>query len=299
MMVEIKELFKHSNSDWIKYSDYEYKATPEGELYLTPAENATISIVNPLQAADALLVDALNIGHLCMPEQPDMPKIKAQILAFVKQYGLLGLMTSYPLKLDFIEKKEVLLNTNPLTDKSVMKTAAYLKHFLPFCTDTAIMESPHNNIAGVETSSLPITMFMDRPPVYEIVFSNKYAEKFDWLMNAFRYWYVHLGACSYYDKTEEDIIRQLHVQTMQTFSMQGLSYRIKLVKTPTIVWEFPSLKAAIDALYSFYVTDPERPLRICKHCGKAFVAKNRRTEFCTVPCRNQFNVYKSRRKQGG
>ena len=293
--MEINELFKHSNSDWIKYSDYKYRSTPEGELCLTPTEDATISMVNPLQSVDSLLVDALNIGKLCMPELPDMPTVKAQILAFAKQYGLMGFMVSYPLKLDFIEKKEVLLNTNPLTDKSVMKTADYLKHFLPFGSDANVIDGAKNT-AIVETAALPITMFMDRPPVYEIVFSRNYAEKFDWLMAAFKYWYVHLGACSYYDNAEEEIIRELHVKTLQAFSMQGLSYRIKLIKTPTIVWEFPALKTAIDTLYSFYVTDPDRPLRICKHCGKAFVATNKRAEFCSVPCRNQFNVYKSRKR---
>ena len=94
-------------------------------------------------------------------------------------------MVSYPLKLDFIEKKEVLLNTNPLTDKSIIKTADYLKYFLPFGADVGVIEGA-KNVAIVETSSLPITMFMDRPPVYEIVFSKNYAEKFDWLMAAFQ-----------------------------------------------------------------------------------------------------------------
>lgn len=294
-MIDVKELFKHSNADWIKHSDYEYRSTPEGELYLTPTENASVGMVNPLQSADSLITDALNIGKLCIPEQPDMPKIKAEILAFAKQYGLLGFMVSYPLKLDFIEKKEVLLNNNPITSKSVMKTSDYLKHFLPFGTDMAVIGS-EKNTAVIGTTALPITMLMDRQPVYEIVFSKNYSEKFDWLMKAFGYWYTHLGACSYYDKTDKDIFRELHIKTMQSFNMQGLSYHIKLIKTPTIVWEFPALKTAIDALYSFYVTDPERTLRICKHCGKAFVAKNSRSEFCCVPCRNRFNVYKSRAK---
>lgn len=77
----------------------------------------------------------------------------------------------------------------------------------------------------------------------------------------------------------------------------GLSYRRKLLKTPTIVWDFSALKTAIDTLYSFYATDPEKPLRICKHCGKAFVTANKRAEFRSVPCRNQFNAHKSRGKR--
>ena len=40
----------------------------------------------------------------------------------------------------------------------------------------------------------------------------------------------------------------------------------------------------------------KNPLKICKHCGKVFYAKNPKAEYCSPQCRNQANVYKSREK---
>ena len=40
----------------------------------------------------------------------------------------------------------------------------------------------------------------------------------------------------------------------------------------------------------------KNPLKICKHCGKVFYAKNPKAEYDTSKCRNQANVYKSRNK---
>jgi len=293
-MIALNELFRYGGADWIRYSDYEYRATPSGELYLTPIQDAAVSVVDPLDGADSLLVDALNVGKLCMPEQPDMSAVRAAILAFAKQYGLLGFMAAWALKPDFIGRKEVQLNINPITDRPAMKTADYLKHFLPFGAQTDIIGSDGGGAAVA--SSLPITMFMDRPPVYEVIFSRDYAEKLDWLVAAFRQWYIHLAACHYYDKTDEPVLRELHAKTVAGLSIQGLSCCVKMLETPVLVWDFPSLNAAVNVLYGFYLTHPERPLRICKHCGKAFIMKNPRAEFCSVQCRNQFNVYKSRRK---
>ena len=51
--------------------------TPSGELYLTPIQNAAVSVVDPFGGADSLLVNALNVGKLCMPEQPDMVAVRA------------------------------------------------------------------------------------------------------------------------------------------------------------------------------------------------------------------------------
>ena len=40
----------------------------------------------------------------------------------------------------------------------------------------------------------------------------------------------------------------------------------------------------------------KNPLKICKHCGKVFYAKNPKAEYDSSQCRNQANVYKSRNK---
>ena len=68
---------------------------------------------------------------------------------------------------------------------------------------------------------------------------------------------------------------------------------------PEICWEFASLKAMFDLFIVGSITDATAPLRECKHCGKVFYAENARLEFCRPACRNQYNVYKFRRKEAG
>jgi hypothetical protein len=234
---------------------------------------------------DKLLIDSLNIGRLAADGKPDTAKIKTEILAYVKKYGLLGFMVSFPLSMDFLEKRDVLLGSNPLTDEQTMKTKDYLKLFMPF----EIEQSEENG-------GVPVTAFMSRPPVYEIAFGKGYGEKFEWISGLFGEIYTHFAAAFYYDKTDDVAVKSIYSGIVDAFKMYGLGFRVKMLDTPMLVWDFSSLKIAIETLYGFYLTDSDRPLRICKHCGKVFISRNSKAEFCTVPCRNQFNVYKSRRK---
>ncbi|HBT64618.1 MAG TPA: hypothetical protein DEB10_08170 [Ruminococcaceae bacterium] len=64
-----------------------------------------------------------------------------------------------------------------------------------------------------------------------------------------------------------------------------------------MVWDFNSLKQMIETVYAVLVSKAETPLRMCKHCGKAFYATHGRSEFCDTKCRNQYNVYKFRAKE--
>lgn len=50
----------------------------------------------PIPQADALVVEAINIGQLLFHKGPD-GKLKEAILGFARQYGLLGLMTALPI----------------------------------------------------------------------------------------------------------------------------------------------------------------------------------------------------------
>lgn len=45
------------------------------------------------------------------------------------------------------------------------------------------------------------------------------------------------------------------------------------------------------------LTDENSSLKVCKHCGKVFVATRPNMEFCSPQCKNQYNVYKSRAKK--
>ena len=40
----------------------------------------------------------------------------------------------------------------------------------------------------------------------------------------------------------------------------------------------------------------DSPLKLCKHCQKVFAASRQSNLFCSPKCKNQYNVYKSRKK---
>ena len=50
-------------------------------------------------------------------------------------------------------------------------------------------------------------------------------------------------------------------------------------------------------MFSFMLTDTEKPIRICKHCLQTFVASRPSAVFCSPQCKNKYNVYKSRAKE--
>ena len=87
---------------------------------------------------------------------------------------------------------------------------------------------------------------------------------------------------------------------MAAFGGIAPTYHIALfdkpAATPTIVWDFHSLLTAIQLMFSFMLTDEEKPLRLCEHCQKAFVASRANNVFCSPQCKNQYNVYKNRAK---
>ena len=87
---------------------------------------------------------------------------------------------------------------------------------------------------------------------------------------------------------EEDVVK---------YYFSGVPYKINMYgKKPEISWQPNSLKQAIDLSFVFMLCSEKNPLKICKHCGKVFHAKNPKAEYCSPQCRNQANVYKSREK---
>ena len=67
--------------------------------------------------------------------------------------------------------------------------------------------------------------------------------------------------------------RLLMQQGMEAFGGNAPTYRIALLDKPTIVWDFHSLILGIQMMFSFMITDTEKPIRICKAlfadlCGK-------------------------------
>ena len=58
----MKNLFERTSSTWVRYSEYEWKKSEDGILYLTPSKTAQPSIYDPLTEYQQIVLDAINIS---------------------------------------------------------------------------------------------------------------------------------------------------------------------------------------------------------------------------------------------
>jgi hypothetical protein len=46
--------------------------------------------------------------------------------------------------------------------------------------------------------------------------------------------------------------------------------------------------SSIQLMFSMMLTDESRPIRMCKNCGKAFIARRHRDKFCSKECAEEW-----------
>ena len=85
----------------------------------------------PMQEAEQLVIDAINVGLSAMHKAPEK-ELKESVLAFVQKYGFLGFMTALPTTADFITYEFVYLPKNHFIKEESLPTEDYLAYFYPF-----------------------------------------------------------------------------------------------------------------------------------------------------------------------
>ena len=95
-----------------------------------------------------------------------------------------------------------------------------------------------------------------------------------------------------YDRFVEDGLdedcKRLYEKGISAFDGNAPTYHIELKDKPLLVWDFHSLLLCIELLFSIMLTDDATPLRMCKNCQKAFIAKGIDDEFCSETCRKKY-----------
>lgn len=293
--------FEHSNSTWVRYSEYEWKQAEDGKLYLTACADAQPTIYDPLKEYQQLVLDALHIGRLGMKQEQDDEEIQAEIKAFAEKYGLFGLMTALPTTPSFMDYEAVYLPKNRFIKKETMSTEDYLNLFFPFDKLDVVKRSVESlwNIEG-DNMMMALAMTMSgRPMAVNMIFQRQYAESYEWMKQVFTDWAFNATTVflyyNDYDKLDDDY-KQLMRQSIRAFDGNAPSYHIELLEQPTLVWDFHSLLLGIQMMLSFMLTDKSNPMRVCKKCSKFFVASRPSAVFCSPRCKNQYNVYKNRAK---
>lgn len=296
----MNNLFDRTSSNWVRYSEYEWKESEGGTLYLTPTKTAQPNIYDPLSEYQQLVLDAINIGRMGMSQKPD-DEIRKSIQQFAVRYGLFGLMTALPTTPSFMDYEAVYLPKNHFIKEESMSTEDYLALFFPF-DELDVIKHGVESMWSVQNDRVMIALAMtmsDKPLAVNMSFQREYAERYDWMKQQFTDWaFTHVTSMLYYedyDVMNQDA-RQMMQQSMAAFGGNAPTYHIALLDKPTIIWDFHSLLLGIQMMFSFMLTDTEKPIRLCKHCMKAFVASRPSAVFCSPQCKNRHNVYKTRSK---
>ena len=296
----MSNLFQKTSSSWVRYDKYEWTEDKEGTLYITPSPDAKVSLYNPLKDLEQMVLKAVNLGLMCMDKNNTQEQLQNAIMDFVTVYGLLGFMTALPTTPDFITYHAVYLPKNHFIKEESMTTEKYLSYFFPFDKIDFVkkgMESSWNT-DDVQMMALIMTM-KNKPQAVMMSFQKEYAERYDWLVTLFKDWaFTFMSSFLYYQDFDmlDDMQKQLYRQGMAAFGGIAPTYHIELLERPTIVWDFHSLLLGVQMMFSFMLTDEKSSLKVCKHCGNAFVAGRTNSVFCSGKCKNRYNVYKSRAK---
>ena len=209
------------------------------------------------------------------------------MLEYVNQYGLLGLIHDFPVNRYYTLDKEILLKEfNYINNSdcfSTMKIIDYFKIFFPNATDEEIKELLEKVNKNIYEHSME--KFIS-PEINNLLFENeKYYEQVDMIIKYAQFMYNTLKELKkdngeYINTREINKLESNHIRV--NLEYDGLTIHIR------------SLKEYIDENFKLYAIQEKKYLKLCKHCGKAFIANNPKTVYDTFSCKNQENVYNSR-----
>ena len=285
-------LFEHTSAYWAKYSAYEWRKADNGKEYLLPTADATVSVYNTIPLTDQLVQDAVNVGVLVFRKLPEQ-KIKDAIHSFVCNYGLLGMMTALPTTPKFVEYEKVYLLKNQYIREESMETLDYMKLFFPFQMPDFRKKGVESvwNVSGRDRAEAILALrFQDESQAMAMSFMRGYGEPLEWLKEVFRDWaFTFLSTYMYYQ--ERDLLDEnalnLYRKGLACFDGNTPTYHLELHDHPVIVWDFHSLMLAVKFLFSVKLTDVKNPMRMCKHCSRAFYAHRADSRYCSAECRNK------------
>ncbi len=297
----MNNIFAHTSALWVRYDKYEYRTDEKGVEYLTPCKDASLTPYEPLKEAEQLVIDALEIG-MHTKQLKEENALKDRVLDFVNRYGMLGLMTALPTTSDFISYESVYLPKNHFLKEESMSTEEYLAYFFPFEQITFGKNGLEYFWGTDDRQMIALTMALqNKPQALLMSFQKEYAERFDWIVQQLQDWaFTFMASFLYYQ--DKDVMPEeqlaLYREGVKAYGGVAPTYHIELAKNgPQLVWDFHSLSLGIQMMLSFMITDDKSPLKVCKHCGKVFVASRPDNVFCSPRCKNQYNVYKSRGKK--
>ena len=286
-------VYGFNNMSVTKFREYEIKQVNDIK-YVVPVVNDKgfkYSVIDyrDYEEDDKPLIDFINLGKATLDNPDDTDRL---LIEYVNKYGLLGMIHDLPVNRYYTLDSVVLLKEyNNITGKAyydcfnTMNILDYFKVFFPTASDEEIKQLIDETNKQACTTAMEKFITHDLNDLY---FKNeKYFERVDMLVYYAQIVYRTLLDLKkdWHKVDERETIERIEGNHIRTnLSHEGITIHIR------------SLKEYIDEDFKLYAIENKKYLKTCKHCGKAFIAKNPKTEYDTFSCKNQANVYKSRAK---
>ena len=305
----IKEEKIEFTAKWCKYSKYIIEKKYD-KYYIFPDKNAKPSTYDPFEVKNQILKDLLVIGkesvgnemfklgnkEVTIEAQSKMEKFQNLVFEFVSNYGLLGNFRYLPENYEFMDNGNIPVNLGYNTSISALEFEKkyFWKDSKMDWSNTMKANDYHRN-TGLNDDFEQI----EGDRLNDVIFSKNYAETIAEIINFATIIYnKKLLICAYlYDDVSEDI-RQVYQESITGDSLKkpSISYSAEDGHIK-FKWNFMSLSEIIETILLLNETSGRTEVKLCKHCGKPFIAENIKAEYDTIQCRNRENINKSRQKK--
>lgn len=294
---------------WCKYDKYIIEKKDD-KYYILPDKNAKASTYDPFEVKNQMLKDLLVIGkesignemfklgnkEVSIEAQSKMEKFQNLVLEFVSNYGLLGNFRYLPENYEFMDNGEIPVNLGYNTSISALEfEKKYFWKDSKIDWQATMKSDDYHRNTGLDSSFKQT----EGNRLNDIVFSKNYAETIAEIIDFATIIYNRkLLICAYlYDDVSEDI-KQVYQESISGNSLKkpNISYSAENGQIK-FKWNFMSLSEIIETILLLNETSGRTEVKLCKHCGKPFVAENIKSEYDTIQCRNRENLDKSRQKK--
>lgn len=294
---------------WCKYDKYIIEKKDD-KYYILPDKNAKASTYDPFEVKNQMLKDLLVIGkesvgnemfklgnkEVTIEAQSKMEKFQNLVLEFVSNYGLLGNFRYLPENYEFMDNGEIPVNLGYNTSISALEfEKKYFWKDSKIDWQATMKSDDYHRNTGLDSTFKQT----EGNRLNDIVFSKNYAETIAEIIDFATIIYNRkLLICAYlYDDVSEDI-KQVYQESISGNSLKrpNISYSAEDGQIK-FKWNFMSLSEIIETILLLNETSGRTEVKLCKHCGKPFVAENIKAEYDTIQCRNRENLDKSRQKK--
>lgn len=294
---------------WCKYSKYIIEKKDD-KFYIFPDKNAKPSTYDPFEVKNQILKDLLVIGkesvgnemfklgnkEVTIEAQSKMEKFQNLVFEFVSNYGLLGNFRYLPENYEFMDNGDIPVNLGYNTSISALEfEKKYFWKDSKMDWSNAMKANDYHRNTGLNDDFEQI----EGDRLNDVIFSKNYAETIAEIINFATIIYnKKLLICAYlYDDVSDDI-RQLYQESITGDSLKkpSISY-VAEDRQIKFKWNFMSLSEIIETILLLNETSGRTEVKLCKHCGKPFIAENIKSEYDTIQCRNRENINKSRQKK--